>query len=67
MQSRGPNIAFPFLGLLTRGGIFGIAASLNLHHFIRIGGLHSVPLGFEPKSTNYKLVALPLSYEIISA
>ena len=36
------------------------AASLNLYHFIRIGSLHSVALGFEPTSSYYKYDALPI-------
>ena len=54
------RISFPAWSKLSAGGICGIAASLNLYHFIRIGSLHSVALGFEPTSSYYKYDALPI-------
>lgn len=37
-----------------------VAALLNLYRFNRIGSLHSVALGLEPKSSHYKYDALPI-------
>ena len=48
----GPCFAFP-TGY-DRQRLCGIAASLNLYLFIRIGSLHSVVSGFEPASSYYK-------------
>ena len=31
-----------------------------------LGSLHALPLGFAPKSSNYKLVVLLLNYEIMA-
>ena len=42
------------------GGFMEVAASLNLYRFNRIGSLHSVALGLEPKSSHYKYDALPI-------
>ena len=55
------RISFP---VIPTGGIYGIAASLNLYHFIRIGSLHSVLLGNAPRSPYYKYGAFLLSYKI---
>ena len=46
--------------MLSAGGFMEVAASLNLYRFNRIGSLHSVALGFEPKSSYYKYDALPI-------
>ena len=46
------------LPALARRRLYGVAASLNLYHFNRIGSLHSVALGLEPKSSHYKYDAL---------
>ena len=56
------------LPALARRRLYGIAASLNLYHFIRIGSLHSVALGFEPTSSHYKYDALPIElYDMVRA
>ena len=55
------RISFP---VIPTGGIYGIAASLNLYHFIRIGSLHSVLLGNAPRSPYYNYGAFLLSYKI---
>ena len=64
MRGRDPSISCSkfriSLPALARRRLYGIAASLNLYHFIRIGSLHSVALGLEPKSSHYKYDALPI-------